>query len=75
MIDPKFTPGQWDILWSLLYNVTTNNSFLDRKTDMIELNLERDDGVHVLDPLSVEEIREFGHMEESLWYALGRGPR
>lgn len=72
--NPEFTQDQWEILWNLLYNVTINNSHLD-ESGAIELNPEREDGAHILDPLSLEEINELSLMEEQLWNDLDRGPR
>lgn len=71
-IDPGFTKEQWEILWSLLYNATTNNAFLNRETGQIELNPEDGSGGHILDPLSLEEIVELDKMQDALWEALGR---
>jgi hypothetical protein len=73
-IDPKFTQEQWELLWNLLYNATTNNAHMNRETGLIELDAERDDGAQVLDPYPLEDILQFDAMQRAVWIALGRDP-
>ena len=73
-IDPKFSRKQWELLWHLLYNVTTNNAHMNWETGLIELDEERDDGAQVLDPYTLEDILQFAAMQRAVWIALGRDP-
>lgn len=74
-IDPGFSKEQWELLWNLLYNVTTNNAHMSMETGLIELDEEREDRGQVLDPYPLEEILQFDAMQRAVWIALGRDPQ
>jgi hypothetical protein len=54
---PELTDSEWKAVWHLLYNVSTNNLYLDRETNRFEM-FTPDDDMTCMDPLSIEQLRE-----------------